>query len=205
MSLEQNVAELVQATNNLTGTVSGMIGEIDNRVLLAESQFQDYISRADTVGDPAVQGTLFMGIFQGGVWGTGGPNLVGASGGFPVTDLGTTSEVYAHFKLPLNINRDECMFWLNFRGYSYGSACVIDETIAGYCYAPQRKVINQSLFGVMDPAIYVDTVGNVVLRLKFPSIYVTTLRIDTMQTGIGAPPKKGELVAKLSLATEVDF
>lgn len=205
MSLEQNVAELVQSTNNLTEVVTGKVGEIDSRVLLAEAQFQQYMNKKDTIGLPGVQGTLFMNIFQGGVWGTGGPQLVGASGGFPVTDLGISANVYAHFKLPINVNRDECMFWFNFRGYSYGSAATIDETIAGYCYAPERRVINQSVFGAMGPAIYVDTVGNVVLRLKFPNIYVTTLRVDTMQTGVGAPPQKGDLVAKLSLAEKVDF
>lgn len=205
MSLEQNVEAVVQAANNLTEVVNGKIGQIDARMDQACEQFDDYRNKKDMIGLAGEQGTLLMNVFQGGVWGSGGAYNVGASGGFSLTDLGASHNVYMHFKLPLNINKHDCMFWFNIRGYSYGSAAIIDETIVGYCYSPQRQVLNQAVFGNMAPAIYTDTVGNVVMRLKFPNIYVTTIRIDTMQAGVGAMAKVGDIVAKVSLTEKVEF
>jgi len=39
MTIEQNIAELVQASNNLTGVVDGKIQEIDSKVASAEQKF----------------------------------------------------------------------------------------------------------------------------------------------------------------------
>lgn len=205
MSLEQNVEAVVQAANNLTAVVNGKIGQIDARMDQARAEFDDYRNKKDMIGLAGEQGTMLMNVFQGGVWGTGGPVNVGGSGGFPITDLGQSTNVYMHFKLPLNINKHDSMFWFNIRGYSYGSAAIVDETIVGYCYSPQRAVLNQAVFGNMTPAIYTDTVGNVVMRLKFPNVYVTTVRIDTMQAGVGQMAKVGDIVAKLSLTEKVEF
>lgn len=47
MSLEQQVANLVEASNNLTGAVNGKIGEIDERMTEAEQEFEQFQSSAD--------------------------------------------------------------------------------------------------------------------------------------------------------------
>lgn len=122
-----------------------------------------------------------------------------------MVDLGTSDNIYMHFKLPVNINTHDQMFWFNIRGYSYGSATIVDETIVGYCYSPQRAVLNKAVFGNMSPGIYTDSTGNVIMRLKFPSVYVTTIRIDTMQVGIGGLFAVGSLKSKLSLTDKVEF
>ena len=205
MSLETTVASLVTAANNLTGAVNGKIGQIDARMDEARAEFDQYRSLKDVVGLPGTSGTLNMSVLQGAVWGTGGANGVGAGGDFPVTDLGATTDVYAHFRLPFNINLHDQMFWLNIKGYSYGTVKIIDETFAGYCFAPQRAVISQACFGNLTPTIYTDTNGNVVCRLKFASIYVSTMRIDTMKIGTYKEIKLGDIVPKLSLSPTVVF
>jgi hypothetical protein len=57
----------------------------------------------------------------------------------------------------------------------------------------------------MTPACYVDTNGNIVMRILVPSIYYTTIRIDTMRVGNGRLFKLGDLKTKLSLAETVAF
>ena len=131
MSTETQIANLVQASNNLTSAVNGKIGAIDARMDQARAEFDQFRELKDVVGDIGEPGTLLMSVFQGLIWGTGAPYDVGATGGMVATDLGSSMNVYAHFKLPFSINSDDQMFWLNIRGYSYGSSLVLDETFAG--------------------------------------------------------------------------
>jgi hypothetical protein len=205
LSTETQIANLVQASNNLTSAVNGKIGDIDKRMDQARAEFDQFRALKDVVGEPGAPGTLLMSVFQGLIWGTGAPYNVDASGGMVATDLGSSMDVYAHFKLPFSINTDDQMFWLNIRGYSYGSSLVLDETFAGYVYSPQRAVINQSCFGKFAPAIYADTAGNAICRIKIPNVYVTSLRIDTMQIGRYRAIKVGEIKSKLSLSPTVVF
>ncbi|AZF04026.1 hypothetical protein [Pseudomonas sp. R5-89-07] len=205
MSTETQIASLVQASNSLTNAVNGKIGSIDARMDQARAEFDQFRSLKDVVGEAGAPGTLLMSVFQGLIWGTGAPYDVGATGGMVATDLGSSMNVYAHFKLPFSINTDDQMFWLNVRGYSYGSSLVLDETFAGYVYSPQRAVLNQSCFGKFDPAIYADAAGNAVCRIKIPNVYVTSLRIDTMQIGRYRSIKLGDIKSKLSLSPTVEF
>lgn len=205
MGIEQKIGDLVTAADSLTKVVDGKIAQIDDRMNVARAEFDEFRNKKDMVGVIGAQGTVLMNVFQGGVWGTGGPQNVGASGGFSDVDLGTSENVFMHLKLPMNINVNDQMFWFNIRGYSYGSATIVDETIVGYCYSPQRAVLNKAVFGNMSPGIYTDTKGNVVIRLKFPNIYVTTVRIDTMQVGVGALIPVGSIKSKLSLTEKVEF
>lgn len=205
MGIEQKIGDLVTAADSLTKVVDGKIAQIDDRMNVARAEFDEFRNKKDMVGVIGAQGTVLMNVFQGGVWGTGGPQNVGASGGFSEVDLGTSENVFMHLKLPMNINVNDQMFWFNIRGYSYGSATIVDETIVGYCYSPQRAVLNKAVFGNMSPGIYTDTKGNVVIRLKFPNIYVTTVRIDTMQVGVGALIPVGSIKSKLSLTEKVEF
>lgn len=205
MSLETTIAGLVTAANNLTGAVNGKIGQIDARMDTARAEFDEYRALKDVVGIPGAPGTLMMSVFQGSIWGTGTPYGVNATDGFTATDLGSSTNVYVHFCIPFSIEKDDQMFWINVRGYSYGSSLVIDETFAGYVFSPQRAVLNQSCFGKFEPTIYTDTKGNVVCRLKFPNIYVSTLRIDTMKVGYYNPILIGQIKSKISLAEKVVF
>ncbi|MBV4460017.1 hypothetical protein KVG96_18850 [Pseudomonas sp. COR58] len=205
MSLETTVAALVTAANNLTTVVNGKIGSINSTMADALNQFNEWRNQKDVEGDPAALGTIRRNVLQGFVSGTGGLQGVGAVGSFTSTDLGTTANVYMHFKTPLNINVNSEMFWFNIKGYSYGTAKIIEETLVGYCYQPTRTLQNVSTFGNMTPSVYVDTNGNIVMRILLPSIYYTTVRIDTMRVGNGRLFNLGDLKPKLSLAETVVF
>ncbi|MEC6881462.1 hypothetical protein [Photobacterium piscicola] len=207
MSLEQQIGALVKASENLTGAVNGKIGAIDKRMDGAEAQFDEWRNKKDVLGDENISGAMRMSILQGTIYGTGGLNLpVSGSGAFVnIPDLGQSSNIYLHFKIPLNINNNNEMFWFNIRGYSYGTAKIIDETIVGYCYADNTQLLNQSSFGNFEPASYVDSNGNVILRIKIPTIYYTTCRVDTMRVGNGRLFNVGDLKVKLSLSENIVF
>lgn len=205
MSLETTIASLVSAANNLTTAVNGKIGSINTTMATALAQFNEWRNLKDVEGDPAALGTIRRNVLQGHVNGTGAPYGSTAQGEFIPTDLGASTNVYMHFKVPLNINVNSEMFWFNIKGYSYGTAKIIDETLVGYCYQPTRVLQSVSTYGNMTPAVYVDTNGNVVMRILVPNVYYTTIRIDTMRVGNGRLFNQGDLKTKLSLADTVVF
>jgi hypothetical protein len=205
MALDQDIGKLVDAANHLTDVVDNKIQGIDAHMVKAQAQFDEWRAQKDIVGDPTIVGTRRMSIFQGEVYGTGGPSGVASAGDFPTIDLGSTENVYVHFKTPLNVRVDDAMFWFNLRGYCYGSSSIIDETIVGYCYHPQVDIIRKHSVGNMHPDSYHDQNGNVVLRILLPSAYYTTLCIDTMRVGDGRLFKRGDLKAALSLMEKVVF
>jgi hypothetical protein len=205
VSLETTIASLVSAANNLTTVVNGKIGSINTTMATALTQFNEWRSQKDVEGDPSALGTIRRNVLQGHVYGTGGVYGATAQGDFVSTNLGASANVYMHFKVPLNINVHSEMFWFNIKGYSYGTAKIIDETLVGYCYQPTRVLQNASTFGNMTPSIYVDTNGNIVMRILIPNIYYTTVRIDTMRVGNGRLFNLGDLVTRLSLAETVIF
>jgi len=160
------------------------------------------------VGDLAVPGTMRMAIHHGHIYGTGGPHGVLSKGDFPTVNLGSTDQVYVHYKLPLNIYRDICMFWFRVRGYNYGGSAVVDETFVGYCYADGRSLQAVHTQGRFTPAVYADAAGNVVLRLYFPLVYYTALSMDTMQCGTThwmRLLKKEDIVVALSKSAILNF
>ena len=202
----QETADLIESVNNMTATVVGKVGEIDKRVDAAEVEFDEWRNQKDIVGEPSLSGTMRMSIFQGLVVGTGGDQGVSGDGNFTghMEDLGTSNAVYLHLKTPMNVNSDMSMFWFNIRGYSYGTSKIVDETIVGYCFSPARDIINKSAFGAFEPESYADSSGNVILRIKMPSVYVTTIRIDTMKVG-STLFAHDCLTPKFSLAATVEF
>ncbi|AZF09440.1 hypothetical protein C4J93_1226 [Pseudomonas sp. R2-37-08W] len=205
MSLESTITSLVTAANNLTAAVNGKIGSINATMAGALAQFNEWRGLKDVEGDPNYPGTIRSTIFQGHVYGTGGVYEALAIGDFKPADLGASANVYMHFQIPLNINVNSEMFWFNIKGYSYGTAKIIDETLVGYCYQPNRTLHNVSTFGNMTPAVYVDANGNIVMRVLIPNIYYTTIRIDTMRVGNGRLFNLGDLKTKVSLADTVIF
>ncbi|WP_299005036.1 hypothetical protein [uncultured Shewanella sp.] len=206
MSTEQT-ANLIESVTELTATVANKMGVIDNRMAQAEATFDEWRNQRDLHGEASEHGTVRMGILQGFVNTTDGLNSVNSgTGAFAnVSNLETRHNIYLHFKTPLNINTHAEMFWFNIKGYSYGSACIIDETIVGYCYKPNNKLINQSAFGSLNPSSYADVNGNVILRILLPSSYYTTCRVDTMRVGNGRLFNEGDLEAKFSLEEKITF
>lgn len=205
MSLETTIAALVTAANNLTTAVNGKIASINATLATALAQFNEWRNLKDVEGDPDAAGTIRRNLFQGFVQGTSDNVGVGAWGGFQKTDLASSLNVYMHFRLPLNVNVNTEMFWFNIKGYSYGAAKIIEETFVGYCYQPLRTLQSSSTFGNMTPEIYVDTNGNIVMRILVPNVYYTTIRIDTMRVGNGRLFNLGDITTKLSLAETVVF
>lgn len=203
----QEIGALIQSVNDMTSTVAGKMTHIDERMTEAESEFDAWRNLKDVIGAPDGQGTMRMNIFQGIIIGAGGEYPVAGSGDFTgkIDALGSSSNVYVHFKTPMNINTSDEMFWFNIRGYCYGASAVIDETIVGYAYYPQRNIINKASFGGVLPDSYKDTAGNVILRIKLPVAYYTTLRIDTMRVGTSTLFEVGCLDVKVSLTETVDF
>lgn len=205
MSLETTITSLVTAANNLTSAVNGKIGSINTTMAGALAQFNEWRNLKDVEGGANAIGSVRRNIFQGHIYTTGGPYGGQAEGDFSPVDLGSMDKVYMHFQLPLNINVSSEMFWFNICGYSYGTAKIIDETIVGYCYKPNRALNNVSVFGNMTPAVYADANGNIVMRILVPNVYYTTVRIDTMRVGNGRLFNVGELKSKLSLSDTVVF
>lgn len=205
MSLETTIAALVTAANNLTTAVNGKIASINATMATALAQFNEWRNLKDVEGEPTAIGTIRRNIFQGFVQGTNQTVGVGADGGFKPTDLGSIENVYLHFRVPLNVNINSEMFWFNIKGYSYGAAKIIEETLVGYCYQPNRVLQQVSTFGNMTPGVYVDTNGNIVMRILIPNVYYTTIRIDTMRVGNGRLFNLGDITTKVSLADKVVF
>nr|WP_269802884.1 hypothetical protein [Pseudomonas uvaldensis] len=189
----------------MTTVVNGKIGSINTTMATALAQFNEWRSLKDVEGDPTALGTIRRNVLQGHVYGTGGSYGSTAQGDFTSTELGSSTNVYMHFKVPLNVNANSEMFWFNIKGYSYGTAKIIEETLVGYCYQPTRVLQNVATFGNMTPAVYVDTSGNIVMRILIPNIYYTTVRIDTMRVGNGRLFNLGDLKTKLSLSDTVVF
>ncbi|MCX4026628.1 hypothetical protein H0A36_00490 [Endozoicomonas sp. SM1973] len=205
MALEQDISRLVEASNKLTSIVDGKISQIDQLLQDAESKFDTWREQRDILGDINKHGVFKSNIFQGHIYSTHDANYISSAGDLPIEDLGTTDNVYVHFKTPLNINKHSEMFWFNIRGYSYGSASIINETIAGYCYKTNLDLISMDNHGNMSPEAYKDSKGNVVLRIFLPNCYYTTISIDTMRVGNGRLFENGDLIAKLSLAKNINF
>lgn len=208
MSLTQDIANVVQAAENMTATVTGKMGEIDQRMDVAETEFDVWRSEKDMMGDAALQGAMRMNIFQGNLHGTsqvtGGPSGTGGFAG-KVEDIGSNTNVYLHFKTPLSLNNNNEMFWFNVRGYCYGAAKLIDEVIAGYCYKNGNALTSKANSGSLSPDSYTDLAGNLILRILVPNTYYNTVRVDTMRVGNGRLFNTGDLDVKVSLADTVEF
>ena len=64
MSTETQIANLVQASNNLTSAVNGKIGDIDKRMDQARAEFDQFRALKDVVGEPGAPGTLLRESFD---------------------------------------------------------------------------------------------------------------------------------------------
>ncbi|MEZ8402653.1 hypothetical protein AB6C66_07265 [Vibrio splendidus] len=86
MSLEQQIASLVDASNNLTGAVNEKVGEIDERVSSAEQQFNAWKANfSESVNGVEVykQGSLRQYFFRSGLNNGGYISNDGPNSSFP--------------------------------------------------------------------------------------------------------------------------
>jgi hypothetical protein len=207
-TVEERIGDLVASVDQQTTAVENLAGSIDQQMTAALADFELWRNDRDVIGDLTGYGTVRKAIFQGFVHNTD-ENLYTPSGqgdfAGKVASLGTRSLVYFHFKTPMNINVDADMFRFDIKGYSYGSSAIIDEVIVGYCYNATPSLINKASFGGLNPDSYVDSAGNVILRILMPNAYYTTLKIDAMRVGNGRLFNNGDLDVKLSLASTVEF
>ena len=203
----ENRAALLQSIDRFSTAIQEKTDQLESGIATQELNAAQLLELREVDGIPYNIGTVRKAIFQGFVGNTTGTGeTTPAQGDFSeIPNLGTNTNVYLHLKVPVNINVHSEMLWFHLTGYAFGSAKIIDETIVGYSYAPSKALINNNAIGNFSPTLYTDASGNVVIRLLFPSIYFTTLKIDTMRVGNGRLFNKGDLVARLSLSANVNF
>ena len=203
----ENRAALLQSIDRFSTAIQEKTDQLESGIATQELNATQLLELREVDGIPYNIGTARKAIFQGFVANTtGGGEEIPSQGDFgAIPNLGTNANVYLHLKVPVNINVDSEMLWFHLTGYAFGSAKMIDETIVGYSYAVSKALLNNNATGNFSPTLYTDASGNVVIRLLFPSIYYTTLKIDTMRVGNGRLFNKGDLVARLSLSANVNF
>jgi hypothetical protein len=203
----ENRAALLQSIDRFSTAIQEKTDQLESGIATQELNATQLLELREVDGIPYNIGTVRKAIFQGFVGNiAGGGEEIWSQGDFgTVPNLGTNANVYLHLKVPVNINVNSEMLWFHLTGYAFGSAKMIDETIVGYSYAVSKALLNNNATGNFSPTLYTDVSGNVVIRLLFPSIYYTTLKIDTMRVGNGRLFNKGDLVARLSLSANVNF
>ncbi|HCG8975246.1 TPA: hypothetical protein NJ623_004504 [Vibrio parahaemolyticus] len=188
MSLEQQVTALVEASNNLTSAVNGKIGQIDQRMTAAEQEFDAFMADRERIGDGS-PGSRRLNIYQN--------VLYNGYSHVPDTEkpegwVNSNANLYLHFKTKFNTMTKNGMFHFRIQGYAYGQSAIIDETLAGYSYVTENKVINVGTFGAHEPTVYRAPNGDVYLRLKALSLYYWSFYVDTMNV-TGGLPNKGDV------------
>ncbi|MNZ54934.1 hypothetical protein D3C78_728470 [compost metagenome] len=172
-----------------------------------KAKINKIIADKDIIGVDGVKGTYYRNIFKGFIrtitTAESGPYV---EGDFPTpVAMADNLNVYVHFRIPYNFNVDSKMFWLQVKGYSFGSGQVINTTAVGYSYAATKQLLNTQVSSVQTAELYADTNGNIVLSTLFSTMYYMTLEIDSMVVGNGTPIKKGMLQVKYSKSNRVVF
>jgi len=146
--------------------------------------------------------TIAQDVFRMLIYGTGGAAGVGGVGDMAVDDLGSTSNVYLHFKLPLT-TADTASFRFNIAGYNYGASKVINVVFQGGVAGGVFTCASTG--GSHTAGYYVDGSGNLVLRVYFPSIYYTTLYVHTQSNDDVKRIVRGQVQGKVSLSSQITF
>lgn len=134
--------------------------------------------------------------------GTGGVQTVGASGDIPSVDLGTSANVYLHFKLPYLLS-DTVSFRLNFKGYSYGESKIIECDVVGAIRNGGFVVGGAS--GTHTVSGYTSASGKPMIRMLFPSLYYSTLSVTSYCQTDTKKVVRGQLQGRASLSSTIDF
>ncbi|TMO67473.1 hypothetical protein [Pseudoalteromonas aurantia] len=183
MALEQDIAKLIEASNDLTTIVDNKIQDIDSKVQAKRNEVDNLISTTNTKVDNKLSS---LSIIGDGGHGTRAINVAHLF----TPEQGAT---FVHIKLPLKADTNHEMFHLKVSGYAYGEAKLVDATLVGYCYKPRDNVININTAGSHSPHLYKGADGYIYGRLTFTSQYYLTLSIDTMRVGNGRLFKHGDI------------
>ncbi|AOT09367.1 hypothetical protein [Pseudoalteromonas luteoviolacea] len=194
MSLEQDIANVVSAAEQLTGivdtkiedinnTVNGKVAEMNSQVAVKKNEIDTAITQQVQRVDTALENKQVIG--NGGH----GTKSIGIASFF----TGETGATYMHLKLPYKIDTHNCMFHLNIYGYEYGKNNIVDATFTGYCYTNQNKLYQSKTAGTHEPIVYVGTDQHVYLRITLESQYYLTLSVDSTYVGNGSVLKPGDV------------
>ncbi|MCF6435205.1 hypothetical protein [Pseudoalteromonas sp. MMG022] len=183
MALEQDIAKLIEASNDLTTVVDNKIVDIDAKVASKSAEVDSLITNTNNKVDSKLDQLAVIG---NGGYGSRAINVAN----FFTNDSGVTN---LHFKLPFNAATDHAMFHLHIKGYAYGEGKVVDATMVGYCYKAVEDVINIDAVGTHAPHVYKGSDGHIYGRLSFSNQYYLTVSVDTMRVGNGRLYKHGDI------------
>ncbi|MBD1582494.1 hypothetical protein [Pseudoalteromonas sp. S16_S37] len=183
MALEQDIAKLIEASNDLTTIVDNKITDIDAKVASKSSEIDSLITSTNDKVDSKLNQ---LSIIGDGNFGTRAINVARYF-------TGSGGKANLHFKLPLKADTDHDMFHLKIYGYAYGEAKIVESTLVGYCYKPSNNVINIEVNGTHSPHLYKGSDGYIYARLSFETFYYLTVSVDTMRVGNGRLLKHGDI------------
>lgn len=185
-----------------------LITALDNLTIAIKARLARYLSLKNVIGAENVKGTMYRNVFSGFIssFGTGSAPGAGEGDFGQLPTLANDSNVYMHFRLPMNTTLHSRMFYLNFKGYSYGSSLVFDIKVGGYSYQPNNAILNTNILNAnLTTAIYKDANDNVVVSILFPSMYYTTIEVESMLVGNGIATRHGDVPCIVSKASTVLF
>ncbi|KZN53317.1 hypothetical protein [Pseudoalteromonas luteoviolacea] len=194
MSLEQDIANVVSAAEQLTGivdtkiedintTVNNKVAEMNSQVAVKKNEIDTTISQQVQRVDTALENKQILG--NGGI-GTRSIDIAK----FFTAELGAT---YIHLKLPYKLDRDNRMYHIKVSGYEFHKAKIIDTTFVGYCYNQGNRLGYKQELGTHEPFSYVGSDSHVYLRLTIEDKYYLNLSVDSMYVGNGMILKPGDI------------
>ncbi|CAM3965945.1 hypothetical protein [Pseudoalteromonas byunsanensis] len=183
MALEQDIAKLIEASNDLTTVVDNKIVDIDAKVASKSAEVDSLIASTNNKVDSKLNQ---LSVIGDGGYGSRAINVAN----FFTNDTGAT---HLHFKLPFKADADHAMFHLHIKGYAYGEGKAVDATMVGYCYKAVENVINVDVVGTHAPHVYKGADGYIYGRLSFSNQYYLTISVDTMRVGNGRLYKHGDI------------
>ncbi|MNI81552.1 hypothetical protein D3C73_1381780 [compost metagenome] len=119
-----------------------------------------------------------------------------------VVDLGATTNVYLHLKLPIKNTQDKVQFRLTMEGYNYGGGKLIYVAWSGMMNGGSLVKMSS---GSHTSNVYVDANGNLVCSILFASIYYTTFNVESICHDDSKRIIRGQIQGKVSLASTVSF
>lgn len=179
--------------------------KLSNYLFTVRNTLMHYENQKFIIGPETAIGTVFRNVYRLMIYSIN--ETTKRVGGDPVdvSGISTQNNVYVHIKLPGNIQLNTWMHYVRIRGYSYGSAKVIDCTYVGYSYSPTGSFLNREAMGTITTDQYADANGNIVISFLLPVAYYTSFEVETMKCGVGAGIKRGMLQCKLSTSNRVVF
>jgi hypothetical protein len=179
--------------------------KLSNYLFTVRDTLTNYENQKFIIGPEASIGTVFRNVYQLMIYSIDATNKRVGGDPVDVSGISTQANVYVHLKLPGNINLNTWMHHVRVRGYSYGSAKIIDCTYVGYSYSPSNSFLNKEAMGTVTVDQYADTNGNIVLCFLLSSAYYSSFEVDTMRCGVNVGIKRGMIQCKLSTSNRVTF